>query len=89
MVGVIVSARIAYSSAGDCGKTRPIGMGLIKRRVIPVQRDQLLPGISAGKGVIAAANPTVTSERKKMVDFSANRVDVAYRSERLGSAMIG
>ena len=32
--------------------------------------DQLLPGIAAGKGDIAAANLTVTPERQKLVDFS-------------------
>jgi membrane-bound lytic murein transglycosylase MltF len=38
---------------------------------IPVRRDQLLAGIASGKGDIAAANLTVTPERRKLVDFSA------------------
>jgi membrane-bound lytic murein transglycosylase MltF len=38
---------------------------------IPVRRDQLLPGLAAGKGDIAAANLTITPERQKLVDFSA------------------
>jgi membrane-bound lytic murein transglycosylase MltF len=38
---------------------------------IPLQRDQLLPGLAAGKGDIAAANLTITPERQKMVDFTA------------------
>jgi membrane-bound lytic murein transglycosylase MltF len=38
---------------------------------IPVRRDELLPGIAAGKGDIAAGNITITSERQKLVDFSA------------------
>ena len=38
---------------------------------IPVRRDQLLPGLAAGKGDIAAANLTITPERRKLVDFSA------------------
>ena len=38
---------------------------------IPVRRDQLLPGLVAGKGDIAAANLTITPERQKLVDFSA------------------
>ena len=38
---------------------------------IPVRRDQLLPGLAAGKGDIAAANLTVTPERQKLVDFTA------------------
>jgi membrane-bound lytic murein transglycosylase MltF len=38
---------------------------------IPVHRDQLLPGLVAGKGDIAAANLTITPERQKLVDFTA------------------
>jgi len=38
---------------------------------IPVQRDQLLPGLAAGKGDIAAAGLTITPERRKLVDFTA------------------
>ena len=38
---------------------------------IPVQRDQLLPALAAGKGDIAAANLTITPERQKLVDFTA------------------
>jgi membrane-bound lytic murein transglycosylase MltF len=37
---------------------------------IPLRRDQLLPGIAAGKGDIAAANLTITPERQKSVDFT-------------------
>ena len=37
---------------------------------IPVRRDQLLPGLAAGKGDIAAANLTITPERQKLVDFT-------------------
>ncbi len=38
---------------------------------IPVRRDQLLAGLVAGKGDIAAANLTITPERQKLVGFSA------------------
>ena len=38
---------------------------------IPVPRDQLLPGLAAGKGDIAAASLTITPERRKLVDFTA------------------
>jgi ABC-type amino acid transport substrate-binding protein len=38
---------------------------------IPVQRDQLLPWLAAGKGDIAAASLTITPERRKLVDFTA------------------
>jgi membrane-bound lytic murein transglycosylase MltF len=44
----------------------------LKVRVVfvPVRRDQLLPGLVAGKGDIAAANLTITPERQTLVDFS-------------------
>jgi ABC-type amino acid transport substrate-binding protein len=38
---------------------------------IPVQRDQLLPALAAGKGDIAAASLTITPERQRLVDFTA------------------
>ena len=37
---------------------------------IPVSRDELLPGLVAGRGDIAAANLTITDERREQVDFS-------------------
>jgi membrane-bound lytic murein transglycosylase MltF len=37
---------------------------------VPVARDQLIPMLVAGRGDIAAAQLTVTPERKKQVDFS-------------------
>ncbi len=37
---------------------------------IPLRRDQLLPGLAAGKGDIAAANLTITPERQKLVGFT-------------------
>lgn len=38
--------------------------------VIPVPRDQLLPAIVDGRGDLAAANLTITTERRREVDFS-------------------
>ena len=38
---------------------------------IPVQRDELLPALAAGKGDIAAAGLTITPESRKLVDFTA------------------
>jgi len=38
---------------------------------VPVQRDQLLPALAAGKGDIAAAGLTITPERRRLVDFTA------------------
>ncbi len=37
---------------------------------VPVPRDQLLPALIQGRGDIAAANLTVTDERRSLVDFS-------------------
>ena len=37
---------------------------------IPVSRDELLPGLVEGRGDIAAANLTITDERRQQVDFS-------------------
>ena len=37
---------------------------------IPVGRDELLPGLVEGRGDIAAANLTITEERRQQVDFS-------------------
>jgi membrane-bound lytic murein transglycosylase MltF len=37
---------------------------------IPVRRDELLPALVEGRGDIAAANLTITPERRKLVDFS-------------------
>jgi len=38
---------------------------------IPVRRDQLVPGLIAGKGDIVAAHLTITPERQQLVDFTA------------------
>jgi membrane-bound lytic murein transglycosylase MltF len=38
---------------------------------IPVSRDEIIPALLDGRGDIAAANLTITPERKKQVDFSA------------------
>jgi len=37
---------------------------------IPTSRDELLTGLAAGRGDIAAANLTITPERRELVDFS-------------------
>jgi membrane-bound lytic murein transglycosylase MltF len=39
--------------------------------LIPVPRDELIPGLIAGRGDIAAANLTTTPERQKQVAFSS------------------
>jgi membrane-bound lytic murein transglycosylase MltF len=38
---------------------------------IPVRRDELLPGLAAGKGDIAAAGLTITPESQRLADFTA------------------
>jgi membrane-bound lytic murein transglycosylase MltF len=49
-----------------------LGTGQLKVQVvfIPVSRDELLPGVVEGRGDIAAANLTITDERRQQVDFS-------------------
>ena len=49
-----------------------LGTGHLKVQVIfiPVSRDELLPGLVNGRGDIAAANLTITDERRQQVDFS-------------------
>jgi membrane-bound lytic murein transglycosylase MltF len=37
---------------------------------IPVARDQLIPGLVAGRGDIAVAALTITDERKEIIDFT-------------------
>jgi membrane-bound lytic murein transglycosylase MltF len=38
---------------------------------IPLGRDELIPALLAGKGDVAAANLTITDERRKQVDFTS------------------
>jgi membrane-bound lytic murein transglycosylase MltF len=38
--------------------------------LLPVPRDELIPGLVKGEGDIAAAELTITPERRKLVDFS-------------------
>ena len=52
---------------------------------IPVRRDQLLPGLAAGKGDIAAANLTITPERQKLVDFTAAGHEQRERGRGVGA----
>ncbi len=46
------------------------GTRKIKVVYLPVPRDKLLPWLIEGRGDIAAANLSITEERKKTVDFS-------------------
>jgi membrane-bound lytic murein transglycosylase MltF len=52
---------------------RRLRTGHLKVHVVfvPVGRDELLPGLLDGRGDIAAANLTITEERRARVDFSA------------------
>jgi membrane-bound lytic murein transglycosylase MltF len=49
-----------------------LGTGHLKVQVffIPVGRDELMSGLVEGRGDIAAANLTITEERRQQVDFS-------------------
>ena len=51
---------------------RRLGTGNLRVSVvfIPVSRDELIPGLVKGLGDIAAANLTITEERRQQVDFS-------------------
>jgi membrane-bound lytic murein transglycosylase MltF len=52
-------------NVGNKDRARPIRVVFI-----PTSRDQLLPGLAAGRGDIAAGNLTITPERLELVDFS-------------------
>ena len=52
---------------------------------IPMRRDQLLPGLAAGKGDIAAANLTITPERQKLVDFTVAGAEQRERGRGVGA----
>jgi len=54
----------------DINKREKTGTMKIHVVLIPVARDQLIPGLIEGRGDIAAANLTITPERQKAVDFS-------------------
>ena len=51
-------------------KKQKTGIRKIKLVFLPVPRDYLIPWLIEGRGDIAAANLTITDERKKNVDFS-------------------
>ena len=48
-------------------RTRSLQLHIV---FLPVRRDELIPALLAGRGDIAAANLTITPERRKLVDFS-------------------
>jgi membrane-bound lytic murein transglycosylase MltF len=80
--GIVVDAFHLFE--GELNKTLAAEKKLknknLKVRVvfIPVQRDQLLPALAAGKGDIAAANLTITPARRELVDFTiAGMADVS------------
>jgi len=51
-------------------KKQKTGIRKIKMVFLPVPRNYLVPWLIKGRGDIAAANLTITNERKKSVDFS-------------------
>lgn len=64
----------AYELLKEFGNfvNKKLETGTLKIRVIfiPVGRDELLPALIEGRGDIAAANLTITRDRRKSVDFS-------------------
>lgn len=52
-------------------KKEKTGTLKIKVLFLPVQRDQLFPALADGRGDIAAANLTITPQRRELADFSA------------------
>lgn len=56
--------------------------------IIPTTRDKLLSGVADGLGDIAAANLTVTEERRKLVDFATSD-DLAIATEVVVTATDG
>ncbi|HWU56101.1 MAG TPA: lytic transglycosylase F [Rhizomicrobium sp.] len=54
-------------TAGKTGAAKNLKMRVV---FIAVRRDQILPALAAGRGDIAAANLTITPERRKLVDFT-------------------
>ena len=59
-----LNKEIATSKRGAAKNLR------VRVMFIPVRRDQILPALAAGRGDIAAANLTVTPQRRKLVDFA-------------------
>jgi membrane-bound lytic murein transglycosylase MltF len=65
---------ITYEMAQDLetelNAKRPRGAPKVYVLLLPVRRDELLPRLIAGEGDIAAAQLTITAERREQVDFS-------------------
>jgi membrane-bound lytic murein transglycosylase MltF len=61
-----------YAKAFENRLNETLGTGHVRIHVLlmPVSREELIPRLLAGQGDIAAATLTVTSERRKQVDFS-------------------
>jgi membrane-bound lytic murein transglycosylase MltF len=80
--GVLRGTVVDFARLFEDGLNRRLAAGkLLKNRnlkvrvvFIPMQRDQLLPSLAAGKGDIAAANLTITPGRLKLVDFTSSRL---------------
>ena len=62
-----------YMHAFEDDFNQRLGRGNLRVHVvfIPVSRARLLPLLLAGQGDVAAANLTITPERRKLVDFTA------------------
>jgi membrane-bound lytic murein transglycosylase MltF len=56
--------------AAQLHKTQPKGQPPVRVLIIPLARDELLPGLVEGRGDIVTANLTITPERQKTVQFT-------------------
>ena len=65
-----VTAEYAREFERRLNRRFQIGARPIRVVFVPVVRDELLPGLVAGKGDIATANLTITPERLRLADFS-------------------
>jgi len=67
-MGATAEAGRAFEEfVNDKLKTRNLRIHVV---FVPVRRDEILAGLQSGRGDIAAANLTVTDERRKLTDFS-------------------
>jgi membrane-bound lytic murein transglycosylase MltF len=65
-----VSYEAFHAFENFINKQLKTGTRKVKMVYLPVPRDKLLPWLVEGRGDIAAANLTITDERRKSVDFS-------------------
>ncbi len=65
-----LAVEVARAFEKRLNKTRRKKGRAVHVLLMPVPRDQILPGLAEGRGDIAAANLTITPARQQLVDFS-------------------